>query len=102
MSQIVGPESLGFEFVEKTYKSPLGSFDDGAAVLPDGIFGIVASADRIPLVLVDIVDTEAIGKGFPENVKSSSLADDCFEIRERLDTGATFPGWVQPMPDSCQ
>lgn len=50
-------ECLRFEFVEEAKKLSLRGFDNSGTVLPYCVFRIVTAANRIALVLVDIMDT---------------------------------------------
>ena len=71
--KVVRLELLVLEFVKKTQEFALSRFNDCAAVLPDGIFDVVASTNRITLILVDIVDTQALAKRLPKNIESDAL-----------------------------
>jgi len=95
MTQVVGPEGLGREFVQKADKFALCCFNQGATVLPNGILGVMASTYGISLVLVDIVNAEPIGKWLSENIEPHSLRDHRLKVRQGLNAGSTHP-WRIP------
>ena len=59
MPKVVSLERLRLELVEESIELALRRLDNGAAILPDGVFCVMATANGVPLVLMDVVNTQA-------------------------------------------
>lgn len=61
-------------------------------ILPDGIFSIVTTPDKIALVLVDVMDALiSVREWFSENHYSVRRCKNSFEIAQRLIARASIP-----------
>jgi catechol 2,3-dioxygenase-like lactoylglutathione lyase family enzyme len=94
MPQTVRLEGLGLELVEKGSHFTSSRLDDRAAVLPDRVFSVMASTNWIPLILVDIVDTKAIGKRLTQDIEPDAWRNDGFEVGQGLNARPTVPWWI--------
>ena len=81
MPKVVGLERLRLELVQEADEFALGRLDDGRAVLPEGVFGVVAAARRIALVLVNVVTPQSRRKRLAEDLEPCALVDQAFEVR---------------------
>lgn len=90
-AQIIGLEFLRLKFVKKAEKFPVGGFNNRSTVLPDGIFRVVSSSNRVRLVLMNIMDPQTDIERFSKNVESHSLCDDLFQVGQCLNTRSVIP-----------
>ena len=91
MPEIIGLECLCLELVQKADEVALACFDNGCAILPYGVLSIVAAADRIALVLVNIVNAEAASEGLAKDIEPHALQDHGLQVGQRLNARTALP-----------
>lgn len=85
---------MGLELIEEGHDGIVLALDQRCTVLPDAVLRPPLAVGRIALVLVDVVNSEAVGERLTENVQRLGVFEQGLEVGKRITARPLLPGRV--------